>query len=133
MNRSSHNYSFRNEEYGVTHRLAPTLNIADMTGCLIEEDWEILLPPSPSRLTEYYAYDLHRFFCRAFGLSLRLSFTDRCREYAHRPQHKIVLLTEADLSSARLQSEAAGAFHITVTEDAILIVGKSERGTAQGV
>jgi hypothetical protein len=129
----NHNYDFRNQEYGVIDRLFPTPNAVGFEGCTVTEDWEIVLPTSSSRLVDYYSHDLPRFLSRGFGLCPRLRFTDQFQDFIKNPYHKILLLTEADMSTARIESKEPGAFHITVAEDYILIIGKSERGTAQGV
>ena len=133
MNFDSNNYSFRNQEYRVTDRLCPTPNAVEFEGCTVTEDWEIVLPVSPSRLVDYYSHDLLRFFSRGFGLCPRLRFADQVQDFIKEPHHKILLLTEADMPTADITSKEAGAFHITVTEESIIIIGKSERGTAQGV
>ena len=133
MNFDSNSYSFRNQEYRVTDRLFPTLNAVGFEGCTITERWEIVLPVSSSRLVDYYSHNLLRFFSSGFGLCPRLRFTDRIQDYIKDPYHKILLLTEADMPTADITSKEAGAFHITVTEDSVIITGKSERGTAQGV
>ena len=129
----NHNYNFRNQEYGVTDRLFPTPNAVGFEGCTVTEDWEIVLPTSSSRLVDYYSHDLLRFLSRGFGLCPRLRFTDQFQDFIKNPYHKILLLTEADMSTARIESKEPGAFHITVAEDYIIVIGKSERGTAQGV
>ena len=133
MDINSNNYSFRNQEYQVADRLSPVPNAVGFEGCTLSEDWEIVLPVSSSRLVDYYSHDLLRFLSRGFGLCPRLRSTDQFQDFIKDPYHKILLLTEADMPNADISSKEAGAFHITVTEDFIIIIGKSERGTAQGV
>ena len=133
MNLDSHNYSFRNQEYGVTDRLSPVPNAVEFEGCTVEEDWEIISPSSQSRLVDYYVHDLLRFLSRGFGICPRLRMTDQFQDFIKNPYHKILLLTEADMPAVGITSKEAGAFHIAVTEDFIIIIGKSERGTARGV
>lgn len=133
MSIGNHNYSFRNQELGVVSPLTPTPNAAEKADCFLDQTWEIILPPSRSRLVQYFSHDLFCFLSNAFGLCLRVNFTASYADVLQNPDHKILLLTEEDLQEARLSSEQDGAFHITVTERFVVIVGKTERGTAQGV
>ncbi len=133
MNHSTHDYSFRNRSFHTTGRLFATGNPVGEAPCALSEDFEILLPATDSRLAHYYAADLCRFLSDAFGLSLRVRFLDDIGQHLASPSHTILLLTEESVSPSPLTSPMAGAFHITVTGDSVVIVGKTERGTAQGV
>lgn len=132
MLQGKHNYSFRNQNFIATGKLVPTPNAAEHAPCYIDDSWEILVPRSDSRLASYYSHDLLRFFSDAFGICPRLRQTESRQDLVAQPRHKILLLTESDADIA-IESEQAAAFHITVTEASVLIVGKTERGTAQGV
>lgn len=133
MSTNGHDYSYRNRDYLAVDRLSATLNAKEAAGCLLGEDWKIVLPVTKSRLVKYYSQDLYRFIADAFGLCLRVRFTDNYLQDIQNPHHKIILVSEADGSGVCLDSQMAGAFRITVAEDHIMVVGKTERGTAQGV
>ena len=133
MNLNTHNYSFRNHSFNETKRLFATGNPVGEAPCLLTEDFEVVLPASDSRLARYYAADLSRFLNSAFGLALRIRFAEEIAPHLASPQRKILLLAEADAPALAVDSPMKGAFRILVTEDAVLIVGKTERGTAQGV
>ena len=104
MNFNNNNYSFRNQEYGVTDRLSPVPNAVEFKGCDLDEDWEIISPSSRSRLVDYYSHDLLRFLSRGFGLCPRLRFADQVQDFIKDPHHKILLLTEADMPTADITS-----------------------------
>lgn len=126
-------YDFRNRDFSVDCRLYPTLNAEKGAGCAVTDDWEIIIPSTYSRLVKYYSGDLFSFFRDAFGICLRVRFVeDHIRELKN-PDRKIFLLTEEHQSDIRISSDQLAAFYLDVTENSILIVGKSERGTAQGV
>ncbi len=136
----THNYDFRNRDFQYTPRLTPTPNAAEKAPCRMDEDWEIIAPVSHGdadsaavRLTRYFTGDLVRFLTDAFGVCLRLRRVDDVTPWLNTPHKKIILVQEEAIMPSPLTSDMAGAFHITVTEDSILIVGKTERGTAQGV
>lgn len=133
MNPNTHNYSFRNRPLIETPRLAPTGNPVKEESCRLDESFEILLPVTDSRLARYYSADLCRFLTDAFGLSLRVRFVEDAAAFLSVPTRRILLLSESDAPTLSVASEMAGAFRITVTEDYVLIVGKTERGVAQGV
>ena len=133
MTNGKHDYSFRNQSFLSTGRLYPTPNAVEEAHCEIDENWEIVLPSTDSRLAKYYSFDLFRFLSESFGICPKLRYTDDLSAHLESPQRKILLLTEADLQCRKLDSSQNGAFRITVTEDSVLIVGKTERGTAQGV
>ena len=130
---SNHNYSFRNRDFREPEKLSPTPNAAEAAACFIDSDWEIILPPSNSRLVKYFSHDLFSFLSDSFGICPRVRFTDRYADETDNPYHKIILISENDGTRFSVESDMPGAFHITVTEDSVLIVGKSDRGTAQGV
>ena len=126
-------YDFRNRDFAVDCRLHPTLNAEKGAGCTVTDDWEIIIPATYSRLVKYYSGDLFSFFRDAFGICPRVRFVeDHIRELKN-PTRKIFLLTEEHQSKIHISSEQSAAFYLDVTEDSILVVGKSERGTAQGV
>ena len=133
MNTGNHNYSFRNRDFMEAARLSPTLNARDGIDCLIGEDWEIILPASRSRLVKYFSHNLFDFLCDSFGICPRVRFTEDYLKYLENPCRKIILLSENDTDRFQLKSKQEAAFHIEVTESSVIIVGKSERGTAQGV
>ena len=124
-------YSFRNRELCAYTRLCPTENIPPDAHTVIDEGWQIVLPRSDSRLVRYLSGDLYRFFSDALGLCLHVRFVEDLAAELASPFHKILLCEEAHIGRT-VDSEMAGAFHLTVTAEHILIVGKTERGTAQG-
>lgn len=133
MNCSFRPYAFRNREFPANRRLVPTPNAQEKAACLFSDEWEILLPATDSRLAKFYAQDLFSFFFDSFGICPRVRFAERGADAFKDRTNKIVLLTEEDQESICLSSDAPAAFYIEVTEDSVLIVGKSERGAAQGV
>lgn len=133
MIKGNHNYSFRNHTLWEGERLSPTPNSSAENGARLGEDWEIVLPVTKSRLVKYFSHDLFEFLSDSFGLCLRVHFTDGYAEELKMPYHKIFLLCESDAPDFRVESEQKGAFYIEASEDSVIIVGKSERGTAQGV
>ena len=133
MSNNSSLYDFRNWDFSVTQRLSPTPNADKKAGCVIDNDWEIVLPVPNSRLVKYYSQDLFSFLADSFCVYPRVRYTENCANELKSRQRKIFLLTETDCSDMVISSEQAGAFYIDVKEDSVLIVGKSERGTAQGV
>jgi len=133
MNKKFVPYDFRNRDFAVDCRLYPTLNAETEAGCIVTDDWEVIIPATYSRLVKYYSGDLFSFLRDAFGICLRVRFVeDHIRELKN-PARKIFLLTEEHQSNVRISSEQLASFYLDITEDSILIVGKSERGTAQGV
>ncbi|MBQ5746847.1 MAG: hypothetical protein IIV81_02795, partial [Clostridia bacterium] len=56
-------------------------------------------------------------------------FSKNIEEDVKNPQNKILLLIDENAT----ESDMAGAYHIEVTENFVKIIGKTERGTAQGV
>ena len=133
MLKGKHDYSFRNQSFLHKGKLCPTLNAIEEAHCEIDDGWEIVLPSTDSRLAEYYSYDLFRFLSASFGICPKIRYTEDLSTHLKAPKHKILLLTEADIQCYKLDSTQEGAFRIDVTEDSVLIVGKTERGTAQGV
>ncbi len=133
MDKKACAYDFRNHNFLEVKRLNPTPNAAYKACCTVLENWEIVLPITKSRLAKYYSHDLFSFLADAFGICLRVRFVENIAKELQKPQQKILLLTEKEVPDIELSSEQAGAFSITVTEEMVLIVGKSERGTAQGV
>ena len=97
---------------------------------MIDESWEIVLPRSVSRLVRYFSGDLCRFFADALGLYLRVRFTEDIGAELAAPAKKLLLCEECHAGA--VASEMAGAFHLSVKDDHILVIGKTERGTAQG-
>ena len=133
MNKEYCPYDFRNWDFSVTQRLSPTPNADKKVGCVIDNDWEIVLPVTNSRLVKYYSQDLFSFLTDAFCVCPRVRYTENCANELKSRQRKILLMTEKDCPDISISSEQAGAFYLDVKEDSVLIVGKSERGTAQGV
>lgn len=126
-------YDFRNRDFSVDRRLYPTLNAEKEADCIITDDWEVIIPATDSRLVKYYSSDLFSFFRDAFGICPRVRFVeDHIRELKN-PSGKIFLLTEEQQSKISISSDQPAAFHLDITEDSIFVVGKSERGTAQGI
>lgn len=132
MNNELCEYSFRNRDYLQVKNLRPTPN-ATGTACTLSDKWEIVLPTTDSRLVKFYSHDLYNFLVDAFGLCLRVRFTDDFADELKDTKHKILLAPGVDNTDISISSEQAGAFHISVSEDSVVIVGKSERGCAQGV
>ena len=126
-------YDFRNRDFAVDRRLYPTLNTEKEEGCIITDDWEVIIPATDSRLVKYYSSDLFSFFRDAFGICPHVRFVEDHICELENPARKIFLLTEEHQSKIRISSEQPAAFYLDITEDSILVVGKSERGTAQGV
>ncbi|MBO7762344.1 MAG: hypothetical protein J6T24_06070 [Clostridia bacterium] len=123
-------YSFRNQSFTSVPRLTPTEN--PKGGVVIDESWEILVPASDSRLVSYFTNDLSRFFLDAFGFSPRirtLSEKGPIEGYSR----KIVLAWEEVLETGHVGSDMAAAFTVSITPSSVAVVGKTERGTAQGV
>ncbi len=90
--------------------------------CLVTEDWEIVAPKAPSRLMRYAAHDLRDFFETSLGMSLRVRFGDGCTA-----DNRIVLCCDP-----LLESDKPLAFRVSITANRITVVGKTERGAAQG-
>ena len=132
MMMGKHDYSFRNNDFLDYRRLTPTGNAATPADCYIDDSWEIVVPASDSRLVKYFSYDLYRFFSECFGVCLRVVKTENIAGYLKNPEKKIILAQEDALDAPIVQSEMAAAFHITVTKASVVIIGKTERGTAQG-
>lgn len=132
MLKGKHDYSFRNQDFLDYRRLSPTPNAATPADCCIDDSWEIVVPVSDSRLVKYFSWDLYRFLSECFGVCPRVVKTENIRNYLKNPEKKIVLVQEDSLDAPILESEMAAAFHITITKNSIVIVGKTERGTAQG-
>ena len=133
MNKTFCPYNFRNQDFSVNQRLHPNPNAEKSAGCVFSDDWDIVIPTTNSRLVKNYSQDLFSFFADAFGLCLHVRFVENYKSELENPKRKIFLLTEAHQSGVCISSEQSGAFHIDVTADSVIIVGKSERGTAQGV
>ena len=125
-----HDYSFRNRSFTAVPRLRPTENPPGAVR--IDESWEILIPDSDSRLLRYFSTDLCRFFLDAFGFSPRIRrLTPDAPPDGY--SRKIVLAWEDVLEASHVKSEMAAAFSVSIREASVVIVGKTERGTAQGV
>jgi len=131
--RGRHNYSFRNVDPMQTARLTPTPNAQRKACCTLDESWEIVARENDSRLVRYFTGDLYRFLSEAFGIYLRVRRVADPAEALKQPEHKIFLFDAEDLPNAPLESEMSGAFHISVSPETVMIVGRTERGTAQGV
>lgn len=127
-----HNYSFRNIDPIQTGRLTATPNAAEEARCALDESWEIVAKETDSRLVRYFTGDLCRFLGDAFGVYLRVRRVSDPREALKSPHHKIFLFDAADVPDSPLESDMKAAFHITVTPETITIIGRTERGTAQG-
>lgn len=127
-----HNYSFRNVDPAETPRLSPTPNAAAPAVCTLDESWEIVVKNSPSRLTRYFSDDLCRFLGDAFGIYLRVRRVDCPADALKDAYHKIFLFEAADVPDAPCIGEMKNTYHISVTADTVTVVGRSDRGTAQG-
>jgi len=133
VTRGKHNYDFRNVDFLETGRLTPTLNVGEAAGCMIDESWEIVTKETDSRLVKYFSGDLCRFLDEAFGIYLRIRRVTDPKEALKTSFHKIFLFEAEEFEDAPVVSEMKNAFHITVTSETITVIGRSERGTAQGV
>ena len=125
-------YSFRNREWTRSQRLFPTPNAQTPFVCRVDEDWEIVVRRTDSRLTRYFSHDLQAFFSDAFGIDLRIRHAENVQEALERKEKRIFLLEESDAACDGLVSGMKNAFHITVEENCITVIGRTERGTAQG-
>ena len=127
-----HLYSFRNRALFEVSPLRPT---GTLTGeCLrLDRIGEIVLPASAGRLGRYAAGDLIAFLSAAFGRAPGLRIAEDITPYLDDPAGRILLLTAADLPAGAPRSEMAGAFTLRVTPQGVTVVGRTERGTAQGV
>lgn len=133
MIKGKHDYDFRNRSYIASNLLAPTPNAAEFAGCLIDESWEIVAPISDSRLVRYFLGDLCNFLADAFGICIRVRKVKNLSEYIASPVKRIILCDELQIDHFSVESDMAAAFKIDITSDSIIIIGKTERGTAQGV
>ena len=127
-----HKYSFRNRELIKTPRLTPTGNLAG-EGLALTSLCEIVVAEEKTRLARYFAYDLASFLSDAFGLSLPVRFAEDAEAEASSPAGKLLLLTAAEAPALAPASAASGAFCLRVLAGGVTVVGRSERGTAQGV
>ena len=128
-----HNYAFRNIDPMQTGRLSATLNAAEAAGCHLDERWEIVAKETDSRLVRYFTSDLCRFLGDAFGVYPRVRRVRDPKEALKSPLHKIFLFEAEDIPASPVVSEMKNAFHIDITPDTITVIGRTERGTAQGV
>jgi len=133
MSKNIGDYSFRNCDFLATDRLHPTLNAIANSSCEISDDWEIVLPVTRSRLAKFYSHDLFSFLADAFGICLRVRFSENIADELQDPKCKILLLPNEDNTNISISSNQSGAFYIVAERDSIIIVGKTERGCAQGV
>jgi len=133
MQKGQNDYSFRNQDFCRVLPLKPTPNALGVSGCVIDENWEIIVPARDSRLVRYYADDLCHFFSDAFGVCLRVRRVSDLSPFLVKPDRKILLVCEEDSHALHVASEKSAAFHIFVAEDHVVVLGKTERGTAQGV
>ncbi len=103
-----------------------------LTGCRIDDSWEILVPASASRLLQYAGRDLRDFFDTALSVYPRLRKTGNVRAELKSPEKKIVICTAQDYP-CEFKSLQKMAYHVTVTAQSVFICGKTDRGAAQGV
>ncbi len=133
MNYNTHNYSFRNRDFLNYRRLSPTGNCDRLPKCRIDGDFEIVVVCGESRLVDYFSGDFTKFLSKCFELFLRVRVSKNFDEEMKSPAKKIIL-TDEETSGKRVnKSEMAGSFNIEVASDYIVVIGKSQRGTAQGV
>lgn len=133
MTKGKHDYDFRNRSYVTTGSLAPTPNASEPAPCSIDESWEIVAPISTSRLVRYFVTDLCNFLADAFGICIRVRKVKDISEYLSSPTKRIILCDELQAVNFSLESDMAAAFKADITQDSLVIIGKTERGTAQGV
>ena len=133
MNMGRHDYDFRARDFTSVTRLSPTPNADTPASCRPDGGWEIVAPESGSRLMRYYTYDLCRFLADAFGVYIRVRRTGDIAAELDSPSKKIILACEDDTGAGIIQSNMKAAYRITAAEDHITVIGKTERGTAQGV
>ena len=133
MIKGVHNYSFRNRDLLDYKPLAPTENISDDAACTIDNSWEIVVEKTDSRLVKYFSCDLVRFLSESFDVFLRVRKVESIAEEILNPHKKIILAYESNGIDYSYGSEMQGAFHIEVNLNSVIIIGKSERGTAKGV
>ena len=127
-----HDYDFRLRALDGYAPLSPTPNAAGGEGCLITDEWEIVAPRAGGRLTRYYTRDLAAFLADALNICVRVRYArDMAAERAY-PDRKILFLTPGDDPEARVDSNMAAAFRVEAASDHILVIGKTERGAAQG-
>ena len=126
-------YSFRNQEWTRSEKLHPTPNAMQLAACRVDGDWEIVVKRTDSRLIRYFSRVLQDFFSDAFQLDLRICHAENVQKEIKQQEKRIFLLNAEDVSCSELQSNMANAFHVTVKDGCIIVIGRTERGTAQGV
>ncbi len=108
-------------------------------GLVVDDSWEIVYPKSAGRVLRYSAHDLTEYFEVSMEVFPHLRAVEDISSAA--APGRIVLATADDLPplAPRNTEDSAGnaraqalAFRIIVRSGGIIIVGASERGTAQG-
>lgn len=133
MIKGKHDYDFRNRDFNLSVPLSPTPNASEEARCSIDEEWEIVIEKSGSRLVRYFSNDLYRFLSDSFGVCLRIRKVDDIEVCLQDRKKRIVLADATQTDTAVFASDKAAAFCIDVTSDSVVIIGATERGTAQGV
>ena len=105
-----HDYSFRNRDYTAVPPLSPTPNACGDKGCRIDEEWEIVVRRTDSRLTRYFSEDLCRFFSDAFGVSLHIRRVTYIRAFFDSSEKAIILAEEKDAPDFPVASDMAVTF-----------------------
>lgn len=98
----------------------------------IDSRFEIVLPKGASRLSVYAARDLCAFFADCAGVYLRVRYSTDMERERRRGGRKI-LLFDAPAAALPVDSAQKGAFFLRIEEKSVLIVGRTDRGLAQGV
>ena len=133
MNHAQHNYDFRNRDFLNYRKLTPTANKDNLPKCKIDSDFEVVVVCDDSRLVDYFSGDFTRFLSKCFEIYPRVRRSRDYKKELSKKRNKIILADEKFIGENKIESEMAGAFHITVEKNSIVIIGKTERGTAQGV
>lgn len=99
----------------------------------VTDAFEIVIGEKHSRLMQYAARDLAFFFAECAGIYLRVRYSDDMAAEVRAPGPKILLTDSEELPEFAPASPQKAAFTVRTEEDRILLCGRTDRGTAQGV
>lgn len=127
------NYEFRQRMLQVhTPDLRDDSLWVSIDGTAIDNSWEILYPAGCDRVLRNAALDLQDFFDISMKLYPHLQAVPDINACLNR--EKAIILTDAALTPELAPDYTeAGAYHLEVKESSVIICGRTERGTAQGV
>lgn len=109
-----------------------------ISGIVLDDTWEIVYSRSAGRVLAYVAHDLTEYFNVSLDIFPHLRACDDIT--SARAPGKIVLATAEDFPDlAPVDSDSvdnprakALAYHIIASDGGVIVIGASERGTAQG-